>query len=93
MFSVLFTFPESEKNISNSCCLQGESLRVCLLNSVQGLETPGSGDLNQQLLLFLLTHHPASAGVIPPVCLAHLKGLRLEDLIPSNSRKADKRQL
>lgn len=63
---------------------------MCLPNSVQGLETLESGDLGQQLLLFLLTHRHASAGVIPPVCLAHLKGPRLEDLVPSNGRKADK---
>lgn len=83
---------ESEKNISNSCCPQGESPGVCLPNSVRGLETLGSGDLSQQLLLFLLTHHPASVGVIPPVYLAQLKGPRLEDLVPSNGRKADRRQ-
>lgn len=88
----LFFWRESEKNISNSCCPQGESPGVCLPNSVQGLETLGSGDLSQQLLLFLLTHHPASVGVIPPVCLAHLKGPRLEDLVPSNGSKADRRQ-
>lgn len=87
-----FFLRESEKNISNSCCPQGESPGVCLPNSVRGLETLGSGDLSQQLLLFLLTHHPASVGVIPPVCLAHLKGPRLEDLVPSNGRKADRRQ-
>lgn len=90
--SFFFFLRESEKNISNSCCPQGESPGMCLPNSVRGLETLGSGDLSQQLLLFLLTHHPASAGVIPPVCLAHLKGPRLEDLVPSNGRKADRRQ-
>lgn len=79
--------------MSKSCCLQGESLGVCLPNSVQGLETLGSCDLNQQLLLSLLTHRPASAGVIPPVCLAHLRDPRLEDLVPCNGREADRRQL
>lgn len=94
-FLSLFFFSflrESEKNIGNSCRPQGESPEVCLPNSVRGLETLGSGDLRQQLLLLLLTHHPASAGVIPPACLAHLKGPRLEDLVPSNGRKADLRR-
>lgn len=91
--SFFFFFCVSQRRISvTPAAPQGESPGVCLPNSVRGLETLGSGDLSQQLLLFLLTHHPASAGVIPPVCLAHLKGPRLEDLVPSNGRKADRRQ-
>lgn len=92
-FFFFFFFGVSQRRISvTPAAPQGESPGVCLPNSVRGLETLGSGDLSQQLLLFLLTHHPASVGVIPPVCLAHLKGPRLEDLVPSNGGKADRRQ-